>query len=1074
MSKFRTLFRGLACVFMFLLIVTVLASWILESNRSMVDQTFGTNSVVFVTDENAGALFTAFTPDEEFLTDGKLDMDKNVAIHRDLSVRLQEEGSVLLKNQAYAASQPNALPLSQEEPENLNITVFGRRGYINQLSSYGGSGYTIEQALTNAGVNVNGTMKSIYEAWNKDGANKLVQPGWASNKTYDFKFDVRETSTEFMQQQNASYRDSFSEHSDAAIVVLGRTNGEGADYKPGTAGVVQPGDANAVDVSTANAQRNALALSPNEKATIELAKECSDRVIVLLNTVSAMEVQELKDDPDIDAIMWVGLPATYGVDGIANLILGKANPSGGLYDTYAADTAANPAMMNFGHYELTNGNLIDPDRDGERADTSSVGTRGTDPGFWHYLIEAEGIYAGSYYYETRYYDAVVNSSSGAGTESVGASYIDAKDSNSTWDYANNVTFPFGYGLSYTTFSFTMGDVTVQRNGGHEVIASFDVTVKNTGSVAGKTPVQIYAQSPYTDYDKRHGVEKSAIQLMTFEKTKKLDPNESQTIHFDVDLQELASYDYKTAKTYIMEEGTYYFAVGNGAHDALNNVLAAQGKTTADGMDANGTAALAKAWTYDSAIDNAVDDFTFSQSKAGEEITNQLKYADWNDYAPGTVTYLTRNDWDGTWPRTYTDMTAPDLMVKHYNGKVIDYGTKDNPDSKAELDAVLFDQESPEGYKFGHMVKADFDDYRWEELINQISLDEAILFAIESGRGFAAIDSINFPEGRYAENGPGTPIWYDANSTEPQAPWKVEEPQDDEHNLGSFPTFAVIASTFSRELSYEYGRVLGNDSIFGEKPILWLPGANLHRTAYAGRSEQYFSENPILTGTITMEAAYGAWQKGAIVTAKHFAFNDQEMHRSGVGTFQTEQRAREMELRGFQIAFEANKYNEPIEGERDFSCGMQGVMTSFSKLGGIECTVNEGLLSGILRGEWGYHGYIVSDLKDDLDLMPQAFLAGLGGYDWRTFEQDVQPYMDAENFKYDAELMQAIKEVVHEKLWVFANSSFMNRVNASTHSVWNMTWWRALYISGIVIFSVITAASVVMYVLSEVFKKRKEA
>ena len=229
MSKFRTLFRGLACIFMFLLIVTVLASWILETNRSMVDQTFGTNSVVFVTDENAGALFTAFTPDEEFLTDGKLDMDKNVAIHRDLSVRLQEEGSVLLKNQAYAASQPNALPLSQKEPENLNITVFGRRGYINQLSSYGGSGYTIEQALTNAGVRVNGTMKSIYDAWNGIAANNLVQPGWASNKTYDFKFDVRETSAEFMQQQNAGYRDSFSEYSDAAIVVLGRTNGEGAD-----------------------------------------------------------------------------------------------------------------------------------------------------------------------------------------------------------------------------------------------------------------------------------------------------------------------------------------------------------------------------------------------------------------------------------------------------------------------------------------------------------------------------------------------------------------------------------------------------------------------------------------------------------------------------------------------------------------------------------------------------------------------------------------------------------------------------------------------------------------------------
>ncbi len=1035
MQKFSTLFRGLFCLFMFLLIVVILASWILETNRTMVDDTLGTQSVVLVTEEDDGTLFTAFTPDEEFLTDGKLDTQKDVDIHKDLGIRIQQEGSVLLKN-------VNALPLlsGNAQASSLNVSVLGRRGYDTT---------GVAAALETAGVNVNPAFEEAYSAWARE--NRLMSPGWASNKTYDFKYNPLEMPVSMLGASDLGTYD------DAAIVVLGRSNAEGADYKPG-------GEGEGGGVADGVGARNALALSQNERDLLEFAKQNSDKVIVLINTVSAMELHELKTDDGIDAIMYIGLPATYGAEGVANLLLGKANPSGGLYDTYAADTTANPAMMNFGHFELTNAADI------ERADTSSVGTRGTDPGFTHYLIEAEGIYAGSHYYETRYYDSVVNKSSGAGSEAVGASYIDIADSDSAWDYADNVTFSFGYGLSYSTFAYSMSDVTIERRGGHEVYAKFSVTVTNTSGPAGKTPVQIYAQSPYTEYDRQNLVEKSAVQLMTFDKTDIIQPGASETIEFEVDLQELASYDANNAETYIMEEGTYWFAVGNGAHDALNNILAAQNYDTGDGMDYNGNAAYAKSWEYVSATDDTVDDFTFAQSKAGVEITNQLDYADWNDYEAGKVTYLTRKDWDGTWPRTYSDMTAPSLMVQHYSGNIIDYNKPGSAD--ADGDEVVFGKASANGLKFAHMKNAKFDDPRWQELIDQISMEEAILFAIESGRGFAAIDSINFPEGRYAENGPGTPVWYDADSTEPQAPWKVAAP-DGRYSLGSFPTYSVIASTFSRDLAYEYGRVLGNDAIFGEKPLLWLPGANLHRTAYAGRSEQYFSENPVLTGIITMEAAYGAWQKGAIVTAKHFAFNDQEMHRSGVGTFQTEQRAREMELRGFQIAFEANKYNTPVEGERAFE-GMQGVMTSFSKLGGIECTVNEGLLTGVLRGEWGYHGYIVSDLKDDLDLMPQAFLAGLGGYDWRTFEDDIQPYMASENFSSDAGVLNAIKEVVHEKLWVFANSSFMNRVNATTHSEWNMTWWRGLYIAGIAVFAVCTAACLALYVVSEILGKKKEA
>lgn len=1031
MFKKSTIFRGVACVSMVLLIIMILASVLLETNRTMVDQVTGTHSVVIVTEEDDGSLFTAFPPDKDFLTDGKLDFEKDKKIHENISIDLQEEGTVLLKN------ENDTLPLKAGEK---NVTVFGRRGFTNSQGR-SGSGLTIAEGLAGAGLKVNPAVETVYKGFNSNGANGLMAPGWASNKTYDFKFDPKEPAPSYLTEQNSSIESTFAEYGDAAVVVLGRSNGEGADYKPGEEGVADGVGA-----------RNALALSANEKAIVDYACEKFDKVIVMINTVSPMEIDYLKKKDKVGAIMYIGLPASFGAVGIANIVTGKANPSGGLYDTYASHSMSSPAMMNMGHYQFTNADLI------TRYDTSSIGTRGTDPGFKNYVIEAEGLYVGYRYYETRYHDAVMGDT---GAKSATGAYDSV---GGGWKYADEVSYSFGYGLSYTDFEMTLGEITWQKSA-HEIIAHIPVTVKNSGGVTGKTPIQIYAQSPYTDYDKTNGVEKSAVQLVTFEKTPDIEPGKTYECVVDVDLQDLASYDYKTAKTFIMEErDDYYFAVGNGAHDALNNILAAKGKTTADGMDYNGKAALAKKWKYDSAAESAVDDFTFSMSDAGEKITNRLQYSEWEDYEKGKVTHLTRKDWSGTWPKTYSDMTAPAKMIDHYNGKVIDVKTAASADKDG--DTVKFGQKSANELKFGHLKGAAYDDYRWTELIDQITLDEAVLFAIESGRGFAKIDTINFPEGSYAENGPGTPVWLDKTATSPQAPWKIEKPEGNA-SLGSFPTYAVIACTFNRDLSKEYGRVLGNDSIFGEKPMLWLPGANTHRTPYNGRSEQYYSEDPVLTGIMTMEATMGALDKGAIVTAKHFAFNDQEMHRSGVGTFMTEQRAREVELRAFQIAFEAKKYDT-----EDKNVGMLGVMTSFSKLGGIECTVNEGLLKGILAGEWGFNGYMVSDLKDDLDLMPQAFKAGMGGYDWRTFDDDVKPWMDSENFKYDAGVLNGIKEAVHKKLYVFANTSLMNMVNTSTHSEWSMTWWRGLYIAGIVVFAALTAAGAALYVVAVIRNKNK--
>lgn len=1032
MFKKPSIYRGLSCVFAFLLIISMLASNVLEFNRTMVDQTFGTHSQLTITLEGNDNLYTAFIPDDDFLTNGLLDMQKDEDIHKTLGALIQQEGSVLLKN------ENNTLPLNS----GASVTMLGFRSYASIGAGWGGGGTTVATGLEAAGFSINPTVRDIYAELNVSAAN----PGWASNKTYDFVYDPAEPSPSDLSAVNAAFSSSISSYNDAAIVVLGRGNGEGADYKPGTAGVAE-----------GVGSRNALALSTKEKELINFACDNFDKVIVLISTVSPMELGDLKDNPKVGAVMWIGHPATYGAFGIGPLLNGQANPSGGLYDTYAYNSMSSPAMRNMGHYEFTNAGEI------VRADTSSVGTRGTDPGFQHYVIEAEGIYVGYRYYETRYYDCVMGDTSAqTKTDTIGI----YEDSVSGWNYSEEVCYPFGYGLSYTTFDKTIEDVTWDRSA-HEQIAHVTVKVTNTGSVAGKTSVQIYGQSPYTNYDRTNGIEKSAIQLLNFDKTDVIQPNTSVTVTVDVDLQDLATYDEWIAKTYIMENSDeYYFAVGNGAHDALNNILAAQGKSTANGMDYNGNAAGAYKWSYNTAEDGAIDSYTFSVSKNGTEITNQLQYSDWNEYVPGTVNYLSRSDWAGTFPKTYENMTAPALMLQHYSGNIIEYHTKGNPDSAEALAALKFDQ--PTDLKFADMTGAAYDDYRWDELLDAMSLEETVLFAIKSGRGFANLESVGFPIGSYAENGPGTPAWISTEEGVTNAPWAIEQPEQS-YTLGTFPTFSVIASTFSPKIAKEYGRVLANDAILGYKPMMWLPGANTHRTPYNGRSEQYFSEDPVLTGVVTMEAAIGALQKGGIVTAKHFAFNDQEMHRSGVGTFMTEQRAREIELRAFQIPFEARKYDT---GDQDV--GMLGVMTSFSKLGGIECTVNTGLLTGILAEEWGYNGYIVSDLKDDLDLMQQAFKAGLGGYDWRTEEDDVLPYCDVENFRYDAELLQTLKETCHKKLYTFANSSFMNAVSSTTTTVWNMTWWRTAYIAGIACFGVLTAVSVLLYIICEVKQKKGRA
>lgn len=1057
MRKLRPLFRGVAALGGFFLAATCYASNLLEENKIMVDQQLGTKSSIIVTEEDDDSLFKTFVPDEDMMTeDGKLDPVKWDQAHKDAAQALQESGTVLLKN------TNNALPMAKT----TKVSIFGTRGKSTNLTRglIGEGKFETNQALVTAYNAIRATTPS---------------PGYANNKSLTNKLNPGEISKDQILAQNPDIEATFEEYS-TAIIVLGRQNAEGADYQKGPDGVAD-----------GHELRNPLAGSKEEKELVEWVSSKCSKVIVLIETVSQMEIGYIKNNPNVQAILYVGLPDSYGSSaaGIYNILTGEVNPSGGLYDIYSSCVENTPAAVNVGLYEYANKDdvalvqnkalsgrsaRVTPEdiralmaqRDaqgGGRIDTSSIGTGGTDFGFYNYLIEAEGLYVGYRYYETRYEDCVLNQGNAKGAKGVYDS------TGGEWKYSQEVDYGFGFGLSYTTFEFELTEPQFEKNGKHEILAKFDVKVKNTGNVAGRTPIQIYSQSPYTSYDKQNGVEKAAIQLVTFEKSGLIQPGETKSYPVTVDLQDVASYDAYNKKTYIMEEsGDYYFAVGNGAHDALNNVLAAKGKTTSDGMDYNGDSKAAKKWAYtNGAAEDGIDAYTFAYSKTGEKITNQLGKVEWNDFFDQQQTKrLSRQDWQATWPEEYTGLTAPQEMIDLLKGKYFDIKRNAEERSLSEEEfQAMWGQETE--LKFSDFKLADFNDDRWEELLSGISFEDALMYAIQSGRGFSAINDIGVPAGSFAENGAG--ITWRQNTEEIQAPWKVERPSTGSYpssTVGYFNTYAIWASSFDREVMREIGRLMGNDAIVGDKPIVWLPGLNTHRSAFGGRASQYYTEDPVLGGICTMEVAYGALPKGGIITAKHFAFNDQEAGRSGIAPFMTEQRAREIELRAFQIPFEMNKYDTPEE-----DVGMMGVMTSFSKIGAVECTANYGLMTNILQKEWGFHGYVVSDLKDDLDIMPETFRAGSTGYDWRTQNVDVDPYYDVEFFKYDKEVVEGVRSAVKRKLWMFAHTPLVNSINKTTHSEWNMTWRRSAYIAGIATSASLTGIGVGLYAVSLFLKKK---
>ncbi len=1076
----RGLWRGLAALMVFVLCLSLTAGSIMEANAGTIDTALGTVSSGFVSEQNAGnPLYDKFSPPAEYLNaDGTGNSNALISAAIDLNRREAAEGSVLLKN------ENNALPLSS----GANVTLLGIRSHSNLLgSSFGvkaqGAYISLEQALSQsktdfantmawsvgsrgappgptvgaawtgdefdfegAGYNLNQTMIDIYE---KLGDTYVHYENEPAAEVYD----PGEPSIDEIAGVNSDYKSSFAQYGDAAIVVIARPSCEQLDYLPG-------GVADGLDFE----HGEPFSLTKNERDLIALAKECSDKVIVLVQSSASVEIGSLKDDPDVDAILWIGVPGCYGFLGVADILCGRVSPSGGLFDIFTAYNMSAPAMQNMGkmYYSNTEGTI-----------TRTGGVLGFNPGA--YAIEAEGIYVGYRYYETRYYDCVAGT---GGADSSAGAY----GSSGGWNYDDEVTYGFGYGLSYTTFDYAIeGEPrfeisTDPETGAPSAYATFSVKVTNTGSAAGKTPVQIYGQAPYTP----GGVEKPAIQLLNFEKSGVLAPGASETVEVKVDLQFIASYDESydngdgTKGTYIMDPGDYYFAVGNGAHDALNAIMAAQGMDESR-MAGKGNAAQA----YRRSItESFISKTMFSVSKTGYKISNQLPYADWNFFQPGEVTYLTRADWAGTFPKTYDNMTLTNQqLIDYLNGKIYELRTSDDTsDIKWGVDS---------GIKIHEMYGVPYDDPKWDQLLDQLTLEEAMYIFSFGGPSIPGADSIGALETYMTENaGNGIAVNLNA-SKDPDAPWAI--PQSDTNGNWHPEVFAnapMGASTFNPELMYELGQFEGIESLFTGINILWGPGLNTHRHAYNGRNGEYYSEDPVLSGVAAMEFAIGALEYGLVAAPKHFAFNDQESERGGVSPWMTEQRAREVELRAYQIAFEATKYDTD-----DYDAGMRGLMTSFSKIGAIECTSSYGLMTEILANEWGFIGYAVTDIYDDVDLWTAVLNSGTTCFDTRgqegfyksttldsCFLFTNQMYSDPLNAHLidgDANLQLKLKDAVHKNIFAWSESHLMNRYNATTHFGSRMTWWRATYMGLEIGSGVLAAAFVVLYVLSSTKKKEEK-
>ncbi len=817
-----------------------------------------------------------------------------------LDEQIAGEGFVLLKNEG-------ALPLPQGTTLSFvsgNSRSLGSAGAGVVEAALGGSGDTAD-ALTPAmeayGLNVNSTLLDFYRTGK--GKDYVMGPGSVSYGD-DEDFSINECP--LSELQSAGVLDSMQ--GTTPVFVMKRVAGEGRDM---------PRSMYNHAASDEDKARSYLEPDSTELEILQYLNDNFDNTVLVVNSNAAVELDWLAQFPNIKSVIVVPSTGTYGMNSLAGILTGAVNPSGRTVDTYVADASASPAAQNFGDYQYL--------------DASGNMTK------YNYVSYEEGIYVGYRYYETRYEDAVLGQGNAG-----------------DFDYDTAVCYPFGYGLSYTSFDWT--DFSTAWSG-KECTAT--VTVTNTGSVAGKDVVELYAQSPYTDYDRANGVEKPAVQLVGFAKTKLLEPGESQTVSIQFDEQALAAYDSQGAGTWILDAGTYYLTAAHDSHDAAKNVLAAKGAAV------EGNASRVATYVPTNAD---VDTTTYAKdSLTGEKVANRL------DSARGDATYLTRADWTGTFPTHDGEVTSQvstwgneingEDGVSYTYGKVasdeliaqLDSTDSGNPDLKSWDGEMVYGADN--GLSIADLRGADYDDPLWDKLLDQLTAEDYDLSISHAGYGSQYLASV------------GKPFGMDADST---SGWSWG-------GTGmKYCNPMTVAQTWNVELAHQLGVMIGNESILGGATGWYAPATNIHRTPYSGRNGEYFSEDGFLAGSMASNEVVGAAEKGVYTFVKHFAFNDQENHRGdrtgqfSMATWLNEQSAREIYLKPFEMCMKAGDVELAyIKKDADGNLQnattkvrtCQGLMTSFNRIGATWAGGSYPLMTELVRGEWGFDGWILTDNAD---------------------------------------------------------------------------------------------------------------
>ena len=733
-------------------------------------------------------------------------------------------------------------------------------------------------------------------------------------------------------------------------------------------------------------------------------------VIIVVNTNNAFELGWIADYENISTVLWAPGAGGDTCRSVADVLSGNVHPSGHLVDTFAYDAFSSPAMQNMGDMMLVN--------NGEDVEAG--------------IFYDEGIYVGYKYYETRYFDKMLEQGNAG-----------------DYDYAATVQYPFGYGNTLTTFQwsdFTMSNMDADGN------IQISVTVTNTGDTDGRDVVQVYLNAPYTDYDKANYVEKSAVSLVGFEKTGDLQPGESETVTVTVNRDDFISYDDVNAKTYILEAGDYLLTAATNAHHAANNFLA-YSEVENDGLFGTPDASMVGVWTYSYTSNGGVDNVTFATSENGTVITNQFDHASYDELTPRDQ-YLTRQDWVGTFPKTHGNQDSQRASeYSEKNGYTWEVEVSDeiadqiklkgaeaslNPMSEEEAASMAGEYSQDGDLELVDYRGRDFDEVEaeggWDALIDQMDVED--LETIIRNGGYQTLAN--------TETGKPRAIDFDGPSGLNEG-GVTHEP----YSI-TYPCAANLAASWDRENSYLHGYYVGEDALaadgnWGDHTYIgiisgwYAPAMNIHRTPFAGRNFEYYSEDGFMSGEMALEASSACAEKGVYAYIKHFALNDQEDHRNGVATFSNEQAIREIYLKPFQTCIEdrpmtaikLQQYDADTDSYTETTAEIPAVMAVMSSFNWIGCTWaggNYNLLTAVLRDEWGFDGTIITDY-DGGGYMDTEQCIRAGG-DLKLTGYAVDAPLDITNPASQYYSRQALKHI----LYTTVNSNAMNGVVHGTEIV----------------------------------------